>query len=444
MNVTLTDLGPCKKQIRIEIEPAEVDAALDRVGKDFCKHVALPGFRPGKSPKHLVLKKHDAEIRAEARRSLINDYYKKAIEEQKLDVLGQPEIEEIGTDGVKAGAPFQFLANVEVEPAFDLPEYKGIPVQRPSAEVPDDVVNQAVDKLRAQHAAFETVAREARPGDVAVVNYTGTCEGKPITEVAPAAEGLAKQAGFWVSLEPGAFLPGFSEQLTGAKAGDRLTITVTFAEDFNPRPLAGKQGVYEVEVIEVRERRLPELNDDMAKQWGAESLEKLLAGVRADLEREARMQQRRAVQNQLVQALVTKVTCDLPESLVARETRQVAFDLVRENSQRGLSKEVIDKHKEEIYSIAARSADTRVRFAFLVQRIAEKEGLKVSNEEMSQRIVMLAQMYQIPPQKLAKDLQQRNGLIEIYDGVQRDKVFALLEQHAQYTDLPPQPPSPAA
>jgi trigger factor len=436
VNVTVTDLGPCKKQVRIEIAATEVDAALDEVGKEYCKHVSLPGFRPGKTPKAMVLKKHEADIRDEARRKLINEHYKKAMEEQKLEVIGQPEIEEIGTEGVKAGTEFVFLATVEIEPSFELPEYKGLSVKRPSAAVSDEEVSAKVDLLRGKHATFETVTREARPGDVAVVNYSGTCDGKPITETAPAAKGLTEQKGFWISMEPGGFLPGFSEQLTGTKAGDKLTVNVQFPEDFNPKPLAGKQAAYEVEVVEVRERKLPELTEELAKQWGAESLEKLREGVRRDLENEAKYRQTREVRGQLVQALISKLTFDLPESAVATETKHVVYDIVRENSQRGIPKEVIDQQKEQIYSAAANSAKDNVRLSFLVQRIAEKEEIKIGNEELNRRIIAMATVYQIPVQKFVKDLQKRNGFIEIYDQLQREKVLALLEQHAVIEEVP--------
>jgi trigger factor len=134
--------------------------------------------------------------------------------------------------------------------------------------------------------------------------------------------------------------------------------------------------------------------------------------------------------------LLAKLTFDLPESAVAIETKRVAYDIVRENTQRGIPKDVIEKEKEQIYSVAANSAKDRVRFAFLVQRIAEKEDLKVGNDELNRRIMALAQVYQIPVQKFVKDMQKRNGFIEIYDQVQQEKVLALLEQHAVIEDLP--------
>lgn len=440
MNVSVTDLGPCKHQLRIEVEAPEVDAALDEIGREYCKHVSLPGFRPGKSPKALVLKKHQEDIRAEAQRKLVKDYYNKALEEKKLDVIGQPEVEELGTEGVQRGQPFQFLVNVETQPTFELPEYKGLAAKRPSAVITDVQVTEALDALRSKAATFELVAREARPGDVAVVNFAGTCDGQPITAIAPAATGLTGQKGFWVSLAADSFLPGFAEQLAGTKAGDKLTITVQFPEEFNPKPLAGKTGSYAVEVTEVRERQLPEWTDTLAGNWGAESVEKLREGVRRDLENEAKYRQRREVRGQLVEALVSKVTCDLPDSAVAAETKSIAYEIVRENTQRGVPKEIIDQQKEQIYGVAANSAKDRVRLAFLVQRIAEKEGIKVSNEELNQRIYGLASVYKIPVQKFARDLQKRNGLIEIYDQIQHEKVLALLEQHAQIEDLA-QPPA---
>ena len=443
VNVTVTELAPCKKQIRIEITPAEVDAALDKVGKEYARHASLPGFRPGKSPIHMVLKRYAEDIREEARLRLINEKYRAALEEQKLDVVGQPELEEITAGGVQAGQEFVLLATVEVEPAFELPPYKGLAIKRPSADVSDAAVNHAIDLLRGKHSTFDLVAREARPGDIAVVNYTGTCDGQAITEIAPAARSLNAQKNFWVSLEPEAFLPGFPEQLAGTKAGDRVTITVNFPAEFNPRPLAGKVGTYAVEVVEVRERKLPELTDELAKKWGATTVEEFRKGVRADLEQDARYRQRRALQAQLVEALVSKVTCDLPESAVSQQTKQVAIDIVRENTERGVSKEVIEKEREQIYSVAANSAKDRVRLAYLVQRIAEAEKITVSNEEVANRVAGIAAYRNIPVAKFVKDLRKQNGLIEVYDQLQHEKVLAFLEQNAVIEDLPPTPAPPA-
>ncbi len=152
-------------------------------------------------------------------------------------------------------------------------------------------MERALDLLAQQHTKFETVARELKMGDVAVVNYTGTCDGKPITETAPTAKGLTEQKNFWVDIAPNTFIAGFAEQLIGAKAGDKRTVNVDFPADFVTKELAGKKGVFEVEVVEVKEKILPPIDDELAKKYGAENLEKLRAGVRVDLENELKYSQ---------------------------------------------------------------------------------------------------------------------------------------------------------
>ena len=292
VNVSVENLAPCKKLVRVELDAAAVDAAFDAITKDFQKQAVLPGFRPGKAPRDMVVKKYGAEIKEEAKRKLIGDNYRKAIDEQKIQVVGYPDIEEVQFE---RGQALQFTATVETAPEFQLPEYKGLPAQLETKVVTDEDVARALEMLRGQHAKFETVARPLAGGDIAVVNYTGTCEGKPITELAPTAKGLTEQKNFWVETTDGTFIPGFAAQLTGAQAGEKRTVNVDFPADFVTPQLQGKKGVYEVELVEVKEKQLPSLDDELAKKYGAENIEKLKEGVRKDLENELKHSQSRRV-----------------------------------------------------------------------------------------------------------------------------------------------------
>ncbi len=422
--------------MRVELDAPEVDAAFVEVAKDFQKHAALPGFRPGKAPREMVLRKYEKDIEEEVKKKLISDSYKKAVEEKKLEVLGYPDIEEIQFG---RGQPLHFVANVETEPEFQLPEYKGLIVRREAAAVTAADVERAIDLLREKQAQFQPAARPAQAGDVIVVNYTGTCDGKPVSETAAAAKGLTEQKNFWVGTTPGAFLPGFADQLLGAQAGDRRTVNVDFPADFVTKELAGKKGVYEVEVVEVRAKVLPALDEALAKAWGAESLEKLREGVRKDLQNELDYTQNKNIRGQLMRALLERVNFEMPESAVARETRNVVYDIVRENTKRGISREVIEQQKDQIYSAATHSAKDRVKASFLLQKIAEKEDIKVANEEILRRVHTLAAMYQITPEKFLKDLQKRNGLIEIYDQIANEKVIDFLQQNAKAEEVPATP-----
>jgi len=419
--------------VRIELDAQAVDEAFKAMTKDFQKQANLPGFRPGKAPEHMVIKKYDQDIKDEVKKKLIGDSYRKAMEEKKIDVIGYPDIEEIQFG---RGQALQFAATIETAPEFQLPEYKGLPVKREQKEVSEADVEKALGLLREQQTKFETAARPAANGDVVVVNYTGTSDGRPLTEIAPTAKGLSEQKNFWVDIKPDSFIPGFSEQLLGAKAGDKRTVNVDFPADFVTRDLAGRKGVYEVEVVEVKEKVLPALDEALAKNYGAESLEKLREGVKRDLENELKYKLSRDVRGQLIQGLLGKVNFDLPETTLAQETRNVVYNIVQENARRGISRDVIEKEKDQIYAASANTAKDRVKLSFLVQRIAEKEDIKVSQEEVLQRAQTLAGMYQIPLEKFIKDLQKRNGIVELYDQVAHEKVLQFLENNAQVEHVP--------
>jgi trigger factor len=308
--------------------------------------------------------------------------------------------------------------------------------------VTDADVERALNLLREQRVTFNKVERPLTSGDIAVVNYTGTCEGKPIIEIAPTAKGLNEQKGFWVEAKPNSFIPGFADQLIGAKAGDKRTVNVDFPPDFVTTQLAGKKGIYEVELVEVKEKVMPALDEELAKAYGAESLEKLQTGVRRDLENELKYKEERTIRNEVVRALLNRVNFELPETAVARETRNVVYDLVQENAKRGVPREAIEQQKEQIYSAATRNAKERVKVQFLLQKIAEKEDVKVAQEEIAQRIQQLAAMYQIPADKFLHDLQKRNGLIEVYDQIATEKVIQFLVQNARIEDVAPSAPAP--
>ena len=431
VNVTVENLAPCKKLVRVELDAAAVDAAFAAVTKDYQKQANLPGFRPGKAPLPMVVKKYDAEIKDEAKRKLIGDAYRKAIDEQKIQVVGYPDIEEVQFG---RGQSLQFTATIETAPEFQLPEYKGLSATIETKSVTDADVEKALDLLRGQHAAYNTVARPLASGDIAVVNYSGTCEGKVITELAPTAKGLTEQKNFWIETTEGTFIPGFAAQLIGASAGDKRTVNVDFPADFVTKELQGKKGVYEVELVEVKEKALPALDDELAKKFGAENLEALKVGVRADLENELKYSRTKALRGQVVKELMGKVNFDLPETAVANETRNVVYDLVRQNTQRGVNRDIIEQQKDEIYAAAAVNAKERVKLAFLVSKIAAQEKIEVSQEDALKRAQFLAMQYQMPFEQFIKDLQKRNGVNELYEQVLHEKVLELLEKNATITE----------
>jgi trigger factor len=435
VNVTLEHLAPCKKLMRVEVDAATVDAAFEEITREFMRLARLPGFRPGKAPRHLVAQSFGTEIETEVKRKLISENFRKALEEQKLQVIGRPDVEEIQ---FAKGQALQFAATVETAPEFELPDYQGIKVKREVRAVTEEDVVRAIDMLREQRATYLDVQRPVQAGDFVVVNYVGTCEGQPIVSIAPASRGLSEKKDFWVRVAEGSFIPGFTEQLIGAQEGEKRTVNVQFPADFVAPQLAGKPGVYEVEVVKVKEKLLPEANDEFAKSFGAETIGALQAGVRNDLEAELHYKTKRSTRDQLVRELLTRVTCDLPESAVASETRNRVYDIVRQNQERGVPRELIDQQKDQIFSVANNSARDRVKADFILRKIGEKENVAVSNEEISRRIVMLAQQADVKPEKMVRQLQEQGAIGDIRDEILVEKVLDLLEKQAEFDDaLPP-------
>lgn len=431
--MSVENLGPCKKLLRFEVDPKQVDEAFESVTKDFLRHAAMPGFRPGKAPKDMVLKKYEEDIKDAVRRKLMSDSYRQGIKEQKLKVVSRPDVEEIQ---FSRGQPYQFAATLETAPDFEVPEYRGLPAKRAIGSVTEEDVQRGIDALRGQQASFETVDRAIEEGDFAVVNYAGTSEGKPLTEIAPMARGLAEKKKTWIEVTPESFLPGFTAQLIGARAGERRTVKVEFPGDFVSAPLAGKKADYEVEVLEVKRRVLPEVDEKFAQSFGAETIDLLREGVRKDLQNELNLQQKRAVRNQVVRALSERVNFDLPESLVEANTRSFVYDIVSRSQQQGATKEMIDKQKDEIYAAANQGAKERVKLGFILSAIASKEGISVPEEAVQLRLAVMAREANMPADKYIKELQKTEGIAQVMEQLLHEQVVDFLQEHAKIEDVP--------
>ena len=438
VNVSVENLGPCKKLLRVEVSVEKVTKAFDEVTSQFTRQAQLPGFRPGKAPRHLVAKNFEPRIQEDTRRRLFEESYREAAQEQKLRILTTLDVEE---QSFGRGQPFGYTVTLEHAPEFELPVYKGLTAKREVAAVTDADVERALTTLREQQVKYNEVTRPAQSGDVVVVHYTGTCEGKPLTDFNPTARGLTEKRDTWMLIAEGFFIPGFTEQLVGASSGDRRTVKVTFPAEFVIPEVIGKEGVYEVEVTSIREKILPELSDEFAKSLGAPDLEQLRQGVRRDLQNELNFRAKRAVRDQLLRQLLEPLTFDLPESVLATETRNLVYNIVNENQQRGISKELIEEKKNEIFQSAQNSARDRVKAAFVLNRIAEIEKIGVDRQEIAQRITLLAQQNQMAPDKMVKVLQERNAFPEIQQDILTGKVLDWLELNAKVEDVPAAAPA---
>ena len=436
MEVTITDLSPCKKQLRIEIDAETVNAKFDSVAKDFRRHAHLPGFRPGKAPLANVMRSYGDKIGEEAKRTLMSDSYSKALKENGLRPVIMPEVEELQFGH---GKPFQYLATLEVTPAFELPEYNGLEVDKERRTVTAADIDKALDTLREQRVSYTDVDRPAGEDDFIVVNFTGTIDDKPITDLVKVARGLTEQKNYWLNAKHNPLIPGIVEALIGSGKDDKKTVTVTIPNDFIYEELVGKEARYEIEIVQVKEKSLPELDDKFAKGFGAESMDKLREGVENDLKNELEYSLKKSVRNQCVDKLLDAVNCDLPETIVNEATRLGVHNIVQQNHQRGVGKEVIDENKDRIYANAKADAEVRVKANYILSKIAEKEGIKVTDQELSRQVAAMATQQKVKPQKLAQQLKENGTIYQVQEEILNAKVIDLLEEKAKVTEIDPKP-----
>ena len=436
MEVNITDLSPCKKQLRIEIDAETVNAKFDAVAKDFRRHAHLPGFRQGKAPLANVMRSYGDKIGEEAKRTLMSDSYAKALKENELRPVIMPEVEELQFGH---GKPFQYLATLEVTPAFEMPEYIGIEVEKERRSVNDADIAKALDTLREQRVSYADMDRPAVEDDFIVVNFTGTIDDKPITDLIKVARGLTEQKNFWLHKTQNPLIPGTVEALIGSSKGDKKTVTVTIPDDFVYEEIVGKEAKYEIEVVQVKEKSLPELDDKFAKGFGAESMDKLREGVESDLKNELEYSKKKSIRNQCVDKLLGAVNCDLPETIVNEATRAAVHNIVQQNHQRGVGKEIIEENKDKIYANAKTDAEVRVKANYILSKIAEKEGIKVTDKELSRQVAAMAAQQKVKPQKLAQQLKDNGTIYQVQEEIMNAKVIDLLEEKAKVTEIDPKP-----
>src|SRR5438876_7726171 len=281
-------------KLQIELPPEEVEKEWDVIANSFARFAKIPGYRPGKAPRAVIDKRFRKEIQEELTKKLVSKSYHQAVEQEQLRVASLTNIEDIQFGEDKA---MRFQATVVTTPEFELPDYKNIPVQLPETKVSDAEVDTALERLRDQSADFVDVPeRGLQMGDFAVIDFEGSIENKPVSEIAPhASRNLHGGKKFWLHLAPENFLPKFCEQLVGQKRNETRLVIVNFPEDFAVKEVAGKKADYTVTVREIKERVLPALDDAFVDKLAkGKTLVDLRHLIEHDLEHEKKHEAERA------------------------------------------------------------------------------------------------------------------------------------------------------
>jgi len=414
-------------KLQIELPPEEVAKEWDAIANGFARFAKIPGYRPGKAPRTVIDKRFRKEIQDEVTKKLVSKSYHEAIEQEQLRVASLTNIEDIQFGEDKS---MRFRATVVTAPEFELPDYKNIPVQLPETKVSDSEVDAALERLRDQSADFVDVPpRGLQMGDFAVIDFEGSADTRPISEIVPqASKNLQGGKKFWLHVAAEKFLPKFCEQLLEQQPGETRLVIVEFPADFPVKELAGKKADYAVTVREVKEKVLPPIDDALAaKIVTGKTLVDLRQLLERDIEHAKEHDGERAKESQIMQYLHERIQFELPPALLQNETRRALAELVQRNRERGVNDEMLKEKERELIDGAAGVAAHRLKTNFILHRIAERENIQVAKEDVDLRIRQEAARYDISPEKMRKELQQKDVLDDVAEQILLGKTLDFLK-----------------
>lgn len=422
MKVTLEKQDKNLVHLAVEVDREAVDRAYEKAYRSLSHHVMIPGFRKGKAPRALVERHVGSDaMKREALEALVPESYTKAVEEAKIEPIAQPQAEVVSFE---KGQPAVLKFQVEVRPDVNLGEYLAIKVSVPKVDSTDEQVQEAVTNLLSRKATVEAVDRPINEGDVAVVDFEGKVDGTPF-------EG-GKATNFTLDVTPGRFIPGFVEALVGLKAGDTKTAELDFPADYPNEELKGKTTTFDFKVHEVKERKLPDLSDDLAKEFGAENAEDLKVKIREQLQSQIDESREIEQRKQLLDKVVETSTMDLSEFMVKREIYFLLEQHFNQLARQGIDFRQLfnDDNRKEWEDRFQPEAEKRIRTSLTLGAIARKEGIEVTAEEMAEAIVEYAQMLGKDPNQFQQELINNGRYAALADEVLSNKIIEWLFERA--------------
>ncbi|GAA5145158.1 trigger factor [Prosthecobacter algae] len=440
MNINVEHQPNCRAIAHIRVPAEEVAKQRSAITAYFATQVRLPGFRPGKAPAAAVQKRFGDDIRSELEKQLINDGLRTAIKNEGLEVLNILSV----TDKIlhETDKSFSFSAEMSLAPKIELPEYKGIPVKLARIEVTDADVDHDILHLRERYATFADVERPAAQGDAVVLGFTGSLEGQPLGDVLPDAPDHLKQIEEnWFLLDAEEdFLPGFYAGLVGITKDEQRTLSLALPEDFAFEGLRGKTLDLAVTCKGVKDKVIPELNAEfIQKIGGGEMTEETLRGEVKEAVRRRREQAREtAKSNQVIAHIFEKVEFDVPQEIVNREAQRRTNDIATRAMQQGISQDELLKQQDEILSNATNQAKQSVKVSFILEQVAKKEGLSISDEQLTYALANMAARQKKPVKKFMAEA-QKSGLIErMRDDLLLESALQFLKDNSQVEETEPE------
>lgn len=420
VSASAVEVSPIVRSLTVEVDAVTVRQAFDRAYRDLGRNVNVKGFRPGKAPRQVLESLYGASLREEIERTLVNESFPAAVQQTGVAPVAEPQIE---AEPPAQDRAFKYTATIEVLPKIELPEWRGLPGTKPAVAVSDDEVEQELTALRTRRAPLVDADEAADTGHTLTIDYAGTIDGKPF-------EGGSAEGAF-VEIGSGGYIPGFEDQLKGARAGEAREIRVTFPSDYGAEELRDKTAVFAATVKAVQKRETPELTDEFAKSLGDEGVATAAAlrdRVRGDLvsrrERAAKDELRKSV----MEGLLAAAKFDVPPALVTRRVSQ-RLDMAHQQLAQFMPHDEIHQRMAQWEEEWRPDAEREVRESLLLEAIADAEKIEVADAQVDERIAQMARDQGLAADRLRKQYEER-GLVESLRGRLRidaalDRVLAL-------------------
>jgi trigger factor len=425
MKTEFIDVSDTRKNLVVEIPSTVVDAEIDKVAKDYSRAARVPGFRPGKVPSKVVRQRFRDQILHDVAHGLIPRAVDEALRERGVEPVNTPDIKDVM---VEEGQPLKFTATFETVPPIEPGDHASITLRRPSVQVNDEAVEQALSRLRERAARYEPVeGRGIEAGDSVLVDLKRTASTPEGAEGSSDKSHTDRHDNVTVDIGASANPPGFDRELTGMSGGESKIFDITYPSDYAVGELAGTTVQYDVNVKAVRKRIVPDLDDEFAKDLGEfDSLEALRGRVRADLEHEAAHEADREIRADLLRQLASRVTFDVPSSLLDREIDRRVEEFVRRLIEQDIDPMRTNVNWEEFRERQKDAAAEAVRGALVLDEVARRENIAASEADVDAEIERYAERSGRTAAAVRARLEKEGGLARLYSGIRREKTMDFL------------------
>ena len=431
MQINVQRISPVVMELQVEVPADHVKAQVDKAYVTLGKRAHIKGFRPGKAPRDVLTRLFGPQVANDVANALVNDTLPKVLTEQNLTPVSQPAVEAKGLD---PKAPFSYTARFEVQPDIAEVKFEGFELFRPKVEVDEKAVEEQLDTLRQRHAALKAPepARPARKGDVATIDFTLSVDGAEIKD--------GGGQGVQLELGGGQALPEIDAALEGKSVGEVVTATHTFPAEHPREDFRGKAGTFSITVVDVKERVLPALDDELAKDLGFDTLIALRADVHTKLEKAYKDRSDTVLAEQIVQKLNELNPCDVPPTLVEQQCRIMEQEVL--GNARRMGQRVTREQAQALHQALHGDAEKKVRAGLLMAAIAKKHEFKVTDEDLEKGLAELAAETGKNVAKLRVEYREKSKRDILIGMILEDKILDFIESKSKIVDG--DPPAAAA